>query len=289
MPIDFNQQIIDDFRANQGQVGGPFEGARLLLLTTVGAKTGARRTTPLGYLPDGDRLLIIASAGGAPAHPAWYHNLRANPQINVEDGTFAYQATAVVLEGEERDRMFARAVEADPGWGAYQDRSGRVLPVVALLPTAGTHTLAALSAHGGVGGDGGPPAGPMGDALRKIHGAFRRELALIRKEVAASGPRVAAQLRVNCLTMCQGLHEHHSREDGSMFPALEERYPELGPTLERLRAEHIVVQRLLEQLQDLLAADDVAPEALLSEVNRLTKELEAHLDYEEEQLVPLLN
>jgi deazaflavin-dependent oxidoreductase (nitroreductase family) len=272
MPIDFNQQIIDEFRANQGRVGGQFEGARLLLLTTVGAKTGARRTTPLGYLPDGERILIIASAGGAPAHPAWYHNLRANPQVTVEDGSFTYQAKAVVLEGEERDRLFARAVEQDPGWGAYQTGSGRILPVVALIPI-----------------DFGPPAGRMGDALKKIHGAFRRELAVLRKEVGSSGPRLTAQLRVNCLTMCQGLHGHHSREDGFMFPALEGRHPELAAVFERLRAEHLVVQRLLEQLQELLAAEDVAPEELSREVSRLTAELEAHLDYEEEQLVPLLN
>ncbi|WP_327581739.1 nitroreductase/quinone reductase family protein [Nonomuraea sp. NBC_00507] len=272
MPIDFNQQIIDEFRANQGRVGGPFEGARLLLLTTVGAKTGARRTTPLGYLPDGERILIIASAGGAPAHPAWYHNLRANPQVTVEDGSFTYQAKAVVLEGEERDRLFARAVEQEPGWGTYQTGSGRILPVVALVPI-----------------DHGPPAGRMGDALKKIHDAFRKELAVLRKEVGSSGPRLTAQLRVNCLTMCQGLHGHHSREDGFMFPALEGRHPELAAVFERLRAEHLVVQRLLEQLQELLAADDVAPEELSREVSRLTAELEAHLDYEEEQLVPLLN
>ncbi|GAA3679576.1 nitroreductase/quinone reductase family protein [Nonomuraea antimicrobica] len=272
MPNNFNQQIIDEFRANRGQVGGPFEGARLLLLTTVGARTGAMHTTPLGYLPDGDRLLVIASAGGAPSHPSWYHNLRANPQVTVEDGIFTYQAKAVVLEGEERDRLFARAVETDPGWGRYQESSGRVLPVVALLPI-----------------DAGPPAGPLGDALITIHDAFRRELALIRREVAASGPRVAAQLRVTCLTMCQGLHVHHSHEDAGMFPALEGRYPELAEVMARLRAEHEVVARLLGELKALLADDDVAPEDLRAGVDRLTRELEAHLDYEEEQLVPLLN
>ncbi|MFC4014969.1 nitroreductase/quinone reductase family protein [Nonomuraea purpurea] len=272
MPIDFNQQIIEEFRANKGQVGGPFEGARLLLLTTVGAKTGARHTTPLGYLPDGDRILVIASAGGAPRHPAWYHNLRANPQVTVEDGAFTYQAKAVVLEGDERDRMFARAVELDPGWGRYESTAKRVLPVVALVPT-----------------DYGPPSGSMGEALKTIHDAFRKELALIRAEVAASGPRLAAQLRVNCLTACQNLHGHHSKEDGYMFPALEDRYPEFAPVVERLRAEHAVVQGLLERLQALLAADDPDPKALLGEVDRLIGELEAHLDYEEEHLVPLLD
>ncbi|MEV4085311.1 nitroreductase family deazaflavin-dependent oxidoreductase, partial [Nonomuraea fuscirosea] len=128
MPMNFNQQIIDEFRANKGQVSGPFEGARLLLLTTIGARTGAPHTTPLGCLPDGDRVLVIASAGGAPRHPAWYHNLVANPRVTVEDGVFTYEAQAVVLAGEERESVFARAVEADPGWGAYQERSGRVLP-----------------------------------------------------------------------------------------------------------------------------------------------------------------
>ncbi|NRQ38055.1 nitroreductase family deazaflavin-dependent oxidoreductase [Nonomuraea sp. NN258] len=273
MSHDFNQQIIDEFRANQGRVGGPFEGARLLLLTTVGAKTGVRHTTPLGYLPDGgERIVVIASAGGSPRHPAWYHNLRANPEVTVEDGTFTYPAKAIVLEGEERDRLFARAVEQDPGWGEYEVRSGRTLPVVALV--AVNH---------------GPPAGRMGDVLRQIHDAFRRELALIRAEVAAAGPRLGAQLRINCLTMCQGLHIHHEREDAGMFPALADRHPELAPAIERLRAEHVVVQQIVARLQELLADDDVAPEELRREVDRLTGELEAHLDYEEEQLVPLLN
>ncbi|TYB62283.1 nitroreductase family deazaflavin-dependent oxidoreductase [Nonomuraea sp. PA05] len=273
MPMNFNQQIIDEFRANKGQVGGPFEGARLLLLTTTGARSGAPHTTPLGYLPDGDRVLVIASAGGSPRHPAWYHNLVADPMATVEDGLFTYQAKAVILDGEERDRLFARAVEQDPGWGAYEERSGRTLPVVALL-TVGF----------------GPPAARMGDALIAMHDGFRRELALIRREVAASGPRLAAQLRVNCLTMCQGLHVHHSREDAGMFPVLEERYPEVAPVIARLRDEHEVVARLLGELQSLLGdGADVAPADLLAEVERLTRELEAHLDYEEEQLVALLN
>ncbi|MET8862935.1 nitroreductase/quinone reductase family protein [Nonomuraea sp. NPDC004580] len=273
MPENFNQQVIDEFRANRGQVGGPFEGGRLLLLTTIGAKSGAPHTTPLGYLPDQDRVLVIASAGGSPKHPAWYHNLRANPRVTVEDGIFTYAADAVVLEGEERDRAFARAVEMDPGWAAYEERSGRTLPVVALVQA-----------------EFGPPAGRrMGDALKDIHDVFRRELALIRREAAASGPRLAAQLRINCLTMCAGLHMHHSHEDNGLFPALERQYPELAPAMRRLRAEHEVVARLLEELKSLLSADDVAPADLIAGVDRLTKELETHLDYEEQQLVALLN
>ncbi len=271
MPNDFNQKIIEEFRANRGLVGGPFEGGRLLLLTTTGARSGARRTTPLAYLPDGSRKLVLASAGGAPSHPAWYHNLLAHPRVTVEDGIFTYEAEAVVLEGEERDRLFARATEANPAWGAYQAKAARILPVVALQPV------------------GGIPAGPLGESLRMIHDVFRRELALIRGEVATSGSVLGAQLRVNCLTLCQGLHHHHGGENGALFPFLEERHPHLAPALVRLRQEHRTIERLLNELQELLAADETDPGTLLTEVERLTTGLEAHLDYEEEQLLPILD
>ncbi|MEU8057449.1 nitroreductase/quinone reductase family protein [Microbispora bryophytorum] len=139
MPHDFNQQIIQEFRANRGKVGGPFEGARLLLLTTTGARSGVPHTVPLGYLDDeGGRMLVIASAGGSPRHPAWYHNVRANPHVTVETGVFTIEAEAAVVEGAERERLFARAVEADSGWADYQTKSGRVLPVVALTPRSGS-------------------------------------------------------------------------------------------------------------------------------------------------------
>nr|MDT0657936.1 nitroreductase/quinone reductase family protein [Micromonospora sp. DSM 115978] len=273
MPVNsFNQQVIDEFRANQGRVGGPFEGARLLLLTTTGARSGKPHTTPVGYLPDGERIIVIASAGGAPNHPAWYHNLAAQPRVTVEDGYFTYPADAVVLAGEERDLIFARAVEADPGWGDYQTATSRLIPVVALLPV-----------------DAGPPQGRFGDVLTLIHDAFRRELALIRREVAESGPGLGAQLRVNCLTLCQNLHHHHLREDGGIFPYLDGNHPELAATLAKLRAEHRTVQRLLDDLRALLDGGPVARDALLPEVDRLIAELEAHLAYEESELVPILN
>ncbi|GIH75680.1 nitroreductase/quinone reductase family protein [Planobispora longispora] len=275
MPIDFNQQIIDEFRANAGRVGGYFEGARLLLLTTVGARSGAPHTTPVAYLPDGgERVLVIASAAGAPKHPAWFHNLVANPRVTVEDGVFTYEARAVVLEGDERDQAFARAAEADPGWAEYQAKTTRVLPVVAL------HEIP------------GPPnmnGGSFGERLKLIHDAFRRELALIRKEIAASGPGLGAQLRVNCLTVCRGLHGHHTHEDTGMFPALAGRHPELAPVMERLRQEHEKIAALLEELQKVLSAENGDARQVLSEVERLTEELEAHLTYEEEQLIPILD
>lgn len=268
MPEDFNRQIIEEFRANQGRVGGMFGGGRLLLLTTTGARTGTRRTNPVAYLPDGTRRLVIASAGGAPRHPAWYHNLLAHPRVTVEDGVFSYEADAVPLAGVERDRLFARA--ADPGWAAYQAKNTRVLPVVALTPA-------------------GPPPedGPRGEALKRIHDAFRRELAIIAREVAASGPTLGAQLRINCLSVCRGLDFHHADEDGRMFPYLEEQRPDLAPALGGLREEHATIKRLLDRLGELIAAART-PE-VAAEVLALTAELEAHLDREEQWLVPVLN
>lgn len=275
MTNDFNQRIIEEFRANDGRVGGPFEGARLLLLTTTGARSGAPHTTPVGYLPDGgERTLVIASAGGAPNHPDWFHNLVVNPRVTVEDGVFTYEAQATVLEDDERDRVFARAAEADPGWADYQAKTTRVIPVVALEEIPGPPNLNAAS---------------MGGALKSIHDAFRRELALIRKEVAESGPGLGTQLRVNCLTVCQGLHYHHTGEDTGMFPYLAEHHPELAPALERLHREHQKIAALLDDLQGVISTDGADPQLVLPEVERLTDELESHLTYEEEQLIPILD
>src|SRR4249919_3980283 len=103
---DYNRQLIEDFRANRGKSGGPFAGRPLLLLSTTGAKSGQRRTTPMMYIPDGDRLLVIASNVGAPAHPDWYRNLVAHPDVTVEVGTETFDATAVVTQGAERDRLW---------------------------------------------------------------------------------------------------------------------------------------------------------------------------------------
>lgn len=129
---DFNQSIIAEFRANRGVVGGPFAGAPMLLLTTTGAKSGNRRTTPLVYLPDGDRFVIIASKGGAPRHPDWYHNLVAHPDTTVEVGTETIPVTAVVVTGEERDRLYARQSALRPAFAEYETRTTRKIPVVAL-------------------------------------------------------------------------------------------------------------------------------------------------------------
>jgi deazaflavin-dependent oxidoreductase (nitroreductase family) len=129
---NWNRQIIEEFRANKGKVGGPFEGAPMLLLTTTGAKSGKRHTTPLVYLPDNDRLIIFASKGGAPTDPDWYHNLVAHPQVTVEVGAETFDATAIVLTGEERDRLYNRQAQVNPVFADFQAKTTRVIPVIAL-------------------------------------------------------------------------------------------------------------------------------------------------------------
>jgi deazaflavin-dependent oxidoreductase (nitroreductase family) len=129
---DWNRQTIEAFRANGGKVGGMWEGRPLLLLTTTGAKSGQRRTTPVMYLPDGDRLLVFASKAGAPTNPAWYHNLLAHPEVTVEVGTETYEANATPLTGGERDRLFARHAGLFPQFADYQAKTTRKIPVVAL-------------------------------------------------------------------------------------------------------------------------------------------------------------
>jgi len=129
---DWNRQTIEAFRANKGKVGGMWEGRPLLLLTTTGAKSGQRRTTPTMYLPDGDRLLVFASKGGAPTNPDWYHNLLAHPQVTVEVGSETYEANATVLTGEERDRLFAKQAGLYPQFAEYQTKTTRKIPVIAL-------------------------------------------------------------------------------------------------------------------------------------------------------------
>jgi deazaflavin-dependent oxidoreductase (nitroreductase family) len=129
---DWNSKIIEEFRTNGGKVGGPFEGAPLLLLTTTGAKSGKHHTSPIMYLPDGDRLFIFASKAGAPTNPDWYHNLVAHPHATVEVGTETFNVKATVTSGEERDRLYAQQAKMYPGFADYQKKTTRQIPVVAL-------------------------------------------------------------------------------------------------------------------------------------------------------------
>lgn len=129
---NFNQSIIEEFRANDGKVGGPFEGGTLLLLTTTGAKSGQPRLSPLAYTTDGDRYVIIASKGGAPTNPDWYYNLLAHPIATIEVGSEKFQVRATVIEEPERSRLYAKMVEKMPGFAEYQRNTTRQIPVVVL-------------------------------------------------------------------------------------------------------------------------------------------------------------
>ncbi|MFZ0171698.1 MAG: nitroreductase family deazaflavin-dependent oxidoreductase, partial [Acidimicrobiales bacterium] len=120
-------------RAHEGKVGGQFEGAPVLLLTTTGAKSGKSHTAPMMYLTDDDRLFVFASKAGAPTNPDWYHNLVANPTVTVEIGTDQYTATATPVQREERDRIFAEQARRYPGFAEYEDKTTRVIPVVELV------------------------------------------------------------------------------------------------------------------------------------------------------------
>jgi deazaflavin-dependent oxidoreductase (nitroreductase family) len=130
---DFNRGVIEEFRANHGAVGGGFAGAPVVLLTTTGAKSGKERVNPLvGFVDDGT-LYVIASKGGAPNSPDWYHNLVAHPDVEVEFGDERFAATAVpITSGPERDRLYAVQVAAQPGFADYATATTRVIPVVEL-------------------------------------------------------------------------------------------------------------------------------------------------------------
>ncbi|TDC08210.1 nitroreductase family deazaflavin-dependent oxidoreductase, partial [Streptomyces sp. 8K308] len=175
--MGFNDQIIAEFRANNGRVGGPFEGADLVLLTTAGRRTGRPHTTPAGYRRDGDRLLVFGSNGGAPTHPHWYLNLLASAQVTVEIGTDTgrvrpFAARAEPLRGAERDREWETQCSLDPGFRDYAARTTRTIPVVALHPLD-------------LSGD--PERGRLiARQLLALHDGMRDHLHAIRAEFAAA-------------------------------------------------------------------------------------------------------
>lgn len=131
-PNNWNQQIIEEFHANGGKVGGQFAGASLLLLHTLGAKSNQERVHPLVYFKDNGHYVILASKGGAPTNPDWYHNILAHPDVTLEVGTEQFKAHATVAEGQERDRIFADVSSQNPGFGAYQKNTTRVIPIIVL-------------------------------------------------------------------------------------------------------------------------------------------------------------
>ncbi len=133
-PNERNMGIIQEFRANAGKVGGYFAGKSLLLLHTIGAKSGQPRINPVACTRDGDRLVVIASKGGAPTNPDWYYNVLANPLVTVETGTEQFQARASIAVEPERTRLYNQMVEMMPGFDDYRRRTTRVIPVIILTP-----------------------------------------------------------------------------------------------------------------------------------------------------------
>src|SRR5262249_41681886 len=130
---DWNQNIIGEFHANHGKVGGYFAGANMLLLHTTGARSGQERTNPLVYFTDGDRIVIIASKGGADSNPDWYYNLLANPLVTLEVGDEQFQARATaVTEEPERSRLYAKMVAHRPAFADYETKTSRKIPAIIL-------------------------------------------------------------------------------------------------------------------------------------------------------------
>ncbi len=131
-PVDFNAQVIEEFRANGGKAGDMFEGAALLLLHNTGAKSGEKYVTPLVYMEDGERWVIFASKAGAPNNPGWYWNLKAEPNVSIEVGTDKFDVLATEATGEERDSLFERQKVEAPQFAGYEQKTERTIPVIVL-------------------------------------------------------------------------------------------------------------------------------------------------------------
>jgi deazaflavin-dependent oxidoreductase (nitroreductase family) len=135
MAVDWNawnNQVIEEFRANGGKVGGDFEGAPMVLLHTTGAKSGKERINPLMYLPKDDDVVVFASKGGAPDSPDWFYNLKANPDVEMELGSETVRGRATIVTGDERDRLYAEQAAAWPQFKGYEEATDRVIPVVVI-------------------------------------------------------------------------------------------------------------------------------------------------------------
>jgi deazaflavin-dependent oxidoreductase (nitroreductase family) len=290
-----SQQVIEEFRANGGRVGGMLEGAQLLLLTTAGRRTGKPRTNPVAWRRDEARYLIFGTNAGGPRHPGWYHNLLADPQVTIETGTQDGQvipaaARAVAIRGAQRDRIYELQCTANPAFRDYQERTDRIIPVVALYPLdlAGDPERLRL----------------LGEQLIAHHNSLRAGLGRARDliEAALAGAPQAgdaglpaadlvAQLRQRCLSSCYGLQLHHIREDGAL-PAIEQHFPHLAPVTARLRSEHREVAAALASLEELLGdgqrADPAYVRELRARLERVTSGLEEHFRREEHELLPAL-
>jgi deazaflavin-dependent oxidoreductase (nitroreductase family) len=270
MPSYDHTQIIDEFRIRRGQVST--HDGRLVLLTTNDGTTGTPRTTPVTFLHSGGPGLVVIARADGTGMPGWYEDLLADPRATVETGAFTMQAEATVLEATEREVVFARAAEADPDLIADQTAWRQPVPIVLLRPVSGRIE-----------------GGSESESLQLIHAAFRRELALVRREVSEAGPTLGAQLRINCLTLCRGLSHHHHAEDAELFPLIDTHQPQLAHAMRQLRQQHEHIATLLERLQQVITAGNADRATIIAQVEHLVDEVEAHLDYEEETLLPVVD
>ncbi|RSN33228.1 nitroreductase family deazaflavin-dependent oxidoreductase [Amycolatopsis sp. WAC 01416] len=275
----FNDQVIEEFRRNKGKLGGMFEGWKLILLTTTGAKSGKRRTNPLGYLEIDGKTVVVASDMGAPAHPAWYHNIRRDHRVTIETGVETYEAIAAVPPSAERDALFARVVAEEPGFAEYQAKTSRELPVVILYRIDDR-----------VRG--------MGDFLVEVHDWLREELKTLRAGVddlvagRADSLTMGESLRAHCVSFCEALTKHHTGEDMGAFPMLAQRFPALAPTLTKLGEDHVVVATLQKRIRKLVEGyvhGESDPVRLRDDFDELAGKLEAHFAHEERTVVTALN
>ncbi|HET6288207.1 MAG TPA: nitroreductase/quinone reductase family protein [Amycolatopsis sp.] len=275
----FNDQVIEEFRRTKGKLGGRFEGWKLILLTTTGAKSGKRRTNPLGCIEIDGKTVVVASNMGSPSHPGWYHNIRRDHRVTIETGTETYEAIAAVPPAAERDALFARIVAEEPGFADYQAKTSRELPVVVL------HRI-----DDRVRG--------MGDFLVEVHNWLREELKTLRAGVdeivagRAESLAMTESLRAHCVSFCEALTKHHTGEDIGAFPMLAQRFPALAPTLTKLGEDHVVVATLQKRIRELVEGyvhGESDPVRLRDDFDELAGKLEAHFAHEERTVVTALN
>ncbi|MFK0249656.1 nitroreductase/quinone reductase family protein [Amycolatopsis azurea] len=275
----FNDQVIEEFRNSKGKLGGMFEGWKLILLTTTGAKSGERRTNPLGYLEIDGKTVVVASNMGAPRNPGWYHNIRHDHRVTVETGVESYEAIAAVPPAVERDALFAKVVAEEPGFAEYQAKTTRELPVVIL------HRI-----DDRVQG--------MGDFLVEVHEWLREEIKTLRAGVddlaagRADSLTMEKSLRAHCVSFCEALTKHHTGEDMGAFPMLAQRFPALAPALTKLGEDHVVVAELQKRIRELVEGyvhGESDPGRLRDDFDALAGKLEAHFADEERTVVTALN
>ncbi|MFG3138769.1 nitroreductase/quinone reductase family protein [Streptomyces sp. NPDC048211] len=286
---EFQRQVISEFRANSGKMSGMFEGWKLAVLTTVGARSGLHRESILGYLEFDGKGIVVASANGADKHPAWYHNIRRNPIVTVETGTDTYRAIAATPPGRERDTLFDRVIAEAPGYAGHQARTTRAIPVVVL------HRIGPRPGEERVKG--------MGDWIVEVHDWLRQELRTLRTQadrmieggtdpIDRTRPDLAQQMRAHCRDFCGALTKHHGGEDMAVFPMLAKQFPALAPALAQLGEEHTVVARLQDDIQRLVdgfVPGETDPVRLRADLEQLAERLESHFGYEEETIVTALN